>query len=92
MRLLWNWFKGDKGECKEKHMDNLRQKDLEIGWWGTDDGHFTRLYEMQKVPKKIAPKNWAYLTKQDTCLVSKIWFKTFFYRGVAFLDNGLWKI
>ena len=31
-----------------------------------------RLYEMQKVPKKIAPDIWTYLTKQETCLVSKI--------------------
>ena len=42
----------------------------------------TRLYEMQKVPKKIAPINWAYLKKHHTCLVSKIYFKTFFYRGL----------
>ena len=31
-----------------------------------------QLYEMQKVPKKIAPKKWAYLMKHHTCLVSEI--------------------
>ena len=31
----------------------------------------SRLYEMQKVPKKIAPKNWAYLMKHNTWLVYK---------------------
>ena len=31
-----------------------------------------RWNEMQKVPKKIAPKNWAYLKKRHTCLVSEI--------------------
>ena len=42
---------------------------------GTRDGlarRTPRLYEMQKVPKKIAPKNWAYLIIHHTCLVCKI--------------------
>ena len=36
------------------------------------DNFHTRLYEMQKVPKKIAPKNWAYRMKHHTCLVTKV--------------------
>ena len=40
------------------------------------------LYELQNVPKKIAPKIWVYLMMHYTWLVSEIYFKTFFYRGL----------
>ena len=43
----------------------------------------SRLYEMQKVPEKIAPKNWAYQMKHHTTYqVYKIWFTTLFHRGL----------
>ena len=42
-----------------------------------------RLYEMQKVLKKVAPKIWVYLIiVHDGKWVSEIYFKTFFYRGL----------
>ena len=47
----------------------------------------TRLVEIQKQPKKIAPKNWAYLMKYHTFMDAKKKFQNF--SVLAFWKNGL---
>ena len=57
------------------------------GYWTVQCTNETRSYEMQKVPKKIAPKSEH--IRRKTMLAWSLNIIQNFFSIVAFLDNGL---